>query len=159
MIKIGTYQAAYKDNRWEYEPVSNLCQDIDPVSDSSNYGSSDEGSKEQENPYCQEQEELVLIPRRNPRSLRRGYQRSLIQNKIDIEISKDKIFFIEHIYEGLTHTKWYLVQVDMNQSNPVSMKNYGVYCCRWYIRQYKDCNKYPLFFSSPNHYCLSIYQL
>ena len=129
VIRIGTYQAESEDSMWEYEPVSDLCPDIEPDSDSSNDRSSDEGSKDQENPYYQEQEEFVLIPRRNPGSLRRGDQIALIQQKIDIEISKDKIFFIKNISEGSTHKKWYLVQVDMNQSNPVYVRNYGVYCC------------------------------
>ena len=44
---------------------------------------------------------------------------------------------------GLTHTNWYLVQVDIDQLEPGSMRYYEVYCCQWYIRQYEDCNKYP----------------
>ena len=44
---------------------------------------------------------------------------------------------------GSTHAKWYLVQVYMDHSDPVSMSNYGVYCFLWYIIQYESCNKYP----------------
>ena len=45
------------------------------------------------------------------------------------------------MYSGSTQTKWYLVQVDMDQSDPFYMKNYGVYLCRCYIRKYEDCKK------------------
>ena len=47
VIRRGTYQAAYEDSRWAYEPVSGLWPYIDPDSDSSDYGSSYEGSKYQ----------------------------------------------------------------------------------------------------------------
>ena len=40
-IRKGAYQAADEDSRWEYEPVSYICPDVDPRSDSSDYGSSD----------------------------------------------------------------------------------------------------------------------
>ena len=33
VIRRGNYQAASKDSRWEYEPVSDLCPDIYPESD------------------------------------------------------------------------------------------------------------------------------
>ena len=42
LIRRGYYQAAAEDNRWAYEPVSNLWPDIEPDSDSSADGSIDE---------------------------------------------------------------------------------------------------------------------
>ena len=84
VIIRGTYQEASEDSRWEYEPVYDLWQDIEPDSESSDGGSSDEGIKDQDNTYDQEQEEVVLVPRRNQRRLRRGDQRALSQIKIDI---------------------------------------------------------------------------
>ena len=50
VIIRGTYQAAYEDSRWVYEPVSDLWSDIYPDSDSIDDGSIDEVSKDQENP-------------------------------------------------------------------------------------------------------------
>ena len=35
VIIIGSYQAEAEERRWEYEPVSDLCTDIEPDSDSS----------------------------------------------------------------------------------------------------------------------------
>ena len=45
--------------------------------------------------------------------------------------------------EVYNRTEWYLVQVDMDQSYPVDIRNYGVYHFQWQIRKYEDCNKYP----------------
>ena len=84
-----------------------------------------------------------MVPCRNPRSLRRCDQRALINIKSDIEISKDKLFFVNHMSAGSTRNKWYLLQVNMDQSDLFSARNYGVYYFQWYIRQYEDCNKYP----------------
>ena len=61
-----------------------LCPDIEPDSESSDDGSSDEVSKYQEIPDDQEQEEVIPVPRRNPRILRQGYKRSLQLLKSDI---------------------------------------------------------------------------
>ena len=72
MIRRGTYQEVYEDSRWAYEPVYCLWTDIEPNSDSSDDGSNNKVSKYQENPYDQEQEEVVSVPRRNPRRLRKG---------------------------------------------------------------------------------------
>ena len=60
-IRRGAYQAAYEDSRWAYEPVSDLWLDIEPDIDYSNYGSSNDRNKDQENPDDQEQEYLVLV--------------------------------------------------------------------------------------------------
>ena len=49
VIRIGTYQAASEDSRWEYKPVPDLCPDVVTDSDSSDDESRDEGSKYQEN--------------------------------------------------------------------------------------------------------------
>ena len=56
--------------------MSDLWTDIDPDSDYSVDGSSDEGSKDQDNLDYQEQE-VVSDPRINTRILRRGDQRAL----------------------------------------------------------------------------------
>ena len=49
VIRRGTYQAASKDSRWVYEPVSDLWPDMYLDSNSSGGGSSNEGRKYQEN--------------------------------------------------------------------------------------------------------------
>ena len=108
--------------------MSGLWPDIDIDGEFSDDGSNDEGIKNQKNQDYQEQEELVLVPRRKPLRIKCGYQRELIQLKSNIEISKDKFFFIKNIFAGSNQTKWYLVQVDMHHLEPFSMRNYGVYC-------------------------------
>ena len=72
VIRRGFYKAAYEDIRWSYEPVSDLWPYIDTASNSSDDVSIDEGRKDQENTDDQEQDEVVSVPRRNPRKLRRG---------------------------------------------------------------------------------------
>ena len=32
----------------------------------------------------------------------------------------------------------------MNQYDPIAMRNFVVYHCQWYIRQYEECNQYPI---------------
>ena len=49
MVRRENYQAASEDRRWAYEPVSDLWSEIYPRSDSSYYGSSDEGTKYKQN--------------------------------------------------------------------------------------------------------------
>ena len=55
VIRRGAYQAESEDNRWAYEPVSDLWPDIESDSYSRDDGSSDEVSKYQENTDGQEQ--------------------------------------------------------------------------------------------------------
>ena len=47
VIRRGTYQEASEDRRWIYKPVSDLCPDVEPDSDSSIDVSSDEVKKYQ----------------------------------------------------------------------------------------------------------------
>ena len=110
--------------------MSVLWLEIEPASGSIDDNSSDKGRKDQDDLDDQEQEEVVLVPRRNPIRLRWGDQIASRQLKIDIEISKDKLFVIKHMSAGSNQTKQYLVQVDMDQSDPVDMGNYGVYRCQ-----------------------------
>ena len=35
-------------------------------------------------------------------------------------------FFINHVSAGSSQGKWYLVQLYMEQSDPVTMRNYGL---------------------------------
>ena len=106
--------------------MSDLWPDIDPASDYSDDGSSDEVRKSQDNPDYQEQGEVVSVLRRNPRRFRQGNKRSLQLLKSDIESSNDKLFFINHRATGSAQAKWYLVQVDMEQSYPVTIRDYRV---------------------------------
>ena len=42
-----------------------------------------------------------------------------------------------------SQAKWYLVQVDIDNSKPAAMRDYGVYRCWCHIRQYEDCTNHP----------------
>ena len=54
---------------------------------------------------------MVSSPIKNPNRLGRVDQRALIYLLSEIEISKDKLFFINHIDAGSSQAKSYLVQV------------------------------------------------
>ena len=64
---------------------------------------------------------MVSVSRSNPRSVRRGDQRALRQVKVNIEKSKDRLFFVKHIAAGSAQAKCYLVQVDIEQWYIVTM--------------------------------------
>ena len=74
--------------------------------------------------------------------MRRGDQKSPKQIKSEIEISKDKLFFINRIVAGSTQAKWYLVQVDMDHSDTIEMRDFEVYQHRWYIKHHEDCTQH-----------------
>ena len=65
---------------------------------------------------------MVLFPCRSPKRLRSADQRSQKQLKMDIEIMHDNLFFIKQMPEGLALDKWYFVQVDKENSDPVFMR-------------------------------------
>ena len=73
---------------------------------------------------------MVSVQRRKPRRIRRRDQRALINIKSDIEKSKDKLCFIKHVAVGSAQDKWYLLQVDIDKSDLVIIRDYGVYQCR-----------------------------
>ena len=77
VIKRGAYQADSEDIRWSYEPVYDLWSDINHDSEYSDDGSTDEGSKDQDNPYDQEPEEVVSVTCIIPRRPRLGEQIAL----------------------------------------------------------------------------------
>ena len=69
MIRRGIYQASSEDSRWSYEPASDFWTNIEPDSDSSYGGSSDEVIKYQDNLEDKEKEDAVFLLRRNTRRL------------------------------------------------------------------------------------------
>ena len=52
----------------------------------------------------------------------------------DIKQSKDKLFFIKHQAKSTSQERWFLVQVDMEESDPIVERQLGVYRVRWWIR-------------------------
>ena len=70
---------------------------------------------------------MVSVTCRNPRRRVIGEQRALQLFKSDIEKSKDKLFFIKHRAAGSAQAEFYLVQGGLDQSDPVTMRDYSVY--------------------------------
>ena len=71
------------------------------------------------------------------------YQRALIHLKSDIEIENYKQFLIKHILLGLSQSKWSLVHVVMDHSDPISVRDFEMYRIQWYNRNHKGQTKHP----------------
>ena len=55
-----------------------------------------------------------------------------------IQLSKDKLFFIKRQLYGEQSARWYLVQVDLDETDPHAAKQVGRYHCKWYVRHVDD---------------------
>ena len=53
--------------------------------------------------------------------------------------SRNKLCFYAHQPEGQTTETWYLVQVNLDKTDPVSAKGLGRYWVHWMIRHHVDC--------------------
>jgi hypothetical protein len=51
------------------------------------------------------------------------------------------LFFIKREHHGGQLAKWFLVQVDINETDPQEAVQVGRYHCRWYIRHVDDSFK------------------
>jgi hypothetical protein len=62
-----------------------------------------------------------------------------------IQDSGDKLFFIRrHGGYGPTSASWALVQVDLNETDPVAAKDFAIYRVKWYAAHELDCASKPL---------------
>jgi hypothetical protein len=53
--------------------------------------------------------------------------------------SCDKLCFFAHQPDGQTTETWYLVQVNLNKTNPLAAKELGRYWVHWMICHHVDC--------------------
>jgi hypothetical protein len=53
--------------------------------------------------------------------------------------SRDKLCFFAHQPDGQTAETWYLVQVDLDKTDPLAAKELGRYWVHWMIRHHVDC--------------------
>jgi hypothetical protein len=69
-----------------------------------------------------------------------------------IKKSRDKLFFIRRLEPGKTTADWHLVQVDLDETDPIQAKKIGQYHVRYYIRHHqqaktkpiRECKQWPL---------------
>ena len=86
---------------------------------------------------------FMINNKRNSYHLHKGTQGdSDGVNKEHQYISKLKLKFQRISSFSSTQVNWYLVQVDMNQSDPVAMRFYEVYLCHCYIRYHENCTQH-----------------
>jgi hypothetical protein len=55
--------------------------------------------------------------------------------------SKNKLFFIQRQHHGGHLATWFLVQVDLEETDENQAKRSGIYHCKWYIRNVDDSRK------------------
>lgn len=58
-----------------------------------------------------------------------------------VRASKDKLFFIKRQLYGEQQARWYLVQVDLDETDPQSALQFGRYHCKWHVRHADDSLK------------------
>ena len=107
---------------WQRQFIGRYTSSLSLLLSTPCWSTSDEVTKDQQNSDYHKYWKVASVPRRNPRRLRRRNQIALIQIKSDIEISKDDLFFIKNIVLQLTQAKQYLVEVAIEQSDPVDMR-------------------------------------
>jgi hypothetical protein len=53
--------------------------------------------------------------------------------------SRDKLCFFAHQPDGQTTETWYLVQVNLDKTDPLAAKELGRYWVHWMIRHHVNC--------------------
>jgi hypothetical protein len=64
---------------------------------------------------------------------------SLLQLYRAIFQSRDKLSFFAHQPDGQTTETWYLVQVNLDKTDPLAAKELGRYWVHWMIRHHVNC--------------------
>jgi hypothetical protein len=59
----------------------------------------------------------------------------------DINTSTNKCFFIKCQNPGKQQADWHLLQIDLDETDPLKVKQLGEYHAQYYIRQYKNSKK------------------
>ena len=82
--------------------------------------------------------------RRSSRQRRRRDEDSLLGDFYRrIETSRDRLFLIMHEPAGTTVPQWHLVQVDIDDTDPLRAKRLGEYQCNFLISHSKDAAMRP----------------
>jgi hypothetical protein len=129
-VDNGKYQQAPALNNFAFDRVKDLWDE--PVDDSD-----DDSEREEEDPEQQAEPDVARRP------ARMGRRQALTTLYEAIEQSTDKICFIQYQPDGQTTPRWFLVQVNLEQMDPVAAKQQGIYWVYWLIQHYQDCLKLP----------------
>ena len=125
MLNQGTYQQASLDWSWAFEPVDDLWPEESVESDLEDK----DGVQEQQ--QAARTQPWPQLPRPEwGRTMPRTNQEALQQLYTKLEQSKDQLCFIRYQEEGATVPWWYLVQVYLEETDPVAAKDRGMYHCK-----------------------------
>ena len=110
--KTGTYKAAEPNKDFAFVKIEDMWSDEELEEDDSDQ---EENDAEPDTP---------------------AYKRRHLKEKI--ASSLNKLFFISYTPTGQVAAQWYLVQVDLDESDTEVMDKFGVYCMKFYICHHQD---------------------
>ena len=113
VLQQGTYQQAQGDPQWAFEPVASLWPGEEVAEEDL------EVEEEEERQEDLSQEGAVT----DEQALRQLYNQ--------IQESRDCLCFIRYQEPGALMPQWYLVNVDLEETDPVVAKKKGMYWCQW----------------------------
>ena len=58
-----------------------------------------------------------------------------------MKTSEGRMCFVRYQEEGASLPDWYLVQVDLEKTDPVEAHQQGGYVCKWWIKYHDDSRK------------------
>ena len=143
VLEQGTYQQARADQDWAFEPVGDLWPEDSIESESEE--ENDDGLGVPTTDKCGVRREraeasargrtkqIQMIPKTDWKAMKELYEA--------VKTSGDRLCFIQFQVEGTTSPSWYLVQVDLDETDPVLASTWGTYRCKWLTKCYKDSMK------------------
>jgi hypothetical protein len=124
-IDSGAYQPAAPTDNHAFVKIEDMWSD--PMDES-------EDEEEEAAPTRTSAEEPP-VTRTEPKTRRHV----LLQLYRAIYQSRDKLCFFAHQPDGQTAETWYLVQVNLDKTDPLAAKELGRYWVHWMIRHHVDC--------------------
>ena len=112
ILKPGTYKAAEPNKDFAFVKIEDMWSDEELEEDDSDQ---EENDAEPDTP---------------------AYKRRHLKEKI--ASSLNKLFFISYTPTGQVAAQWYLVQVDLDESDTEVTDKFGVYLVKFYIRHHQD---------------------
>ena len=155
VLDRGAYRKAEGNPNWAFEPLASMWsdeiedEDDDDNSDDDDNHDDDNNDNDNDNPdtvgaTTERAGNASDVPDPPRAPLSRSDRAALRRFQRTIRDSTDKLFFIKYRPTGTLQFRWYLVQVDEDNTNPIAAREFGVYRVRWYIPHHQDLTKRTL---------------
>ena len=149
VLRCGAYQQAQGDPEWAFEPLASMWSDeLDPDydSDDSDYVPSDDDDDDDDDDLLyplSRQTDMDVEPEEVPQPTQAPLQfasksdraalRKLYKTIVD---SSDRLFFVSWHIDGSPTFR--LAQVDLDETDPIQAKDFGIYRVKWWCQHYED---------------------